>query len=182
MNCPNCGAEVPAGSVMCPVCGGPVVAQPGLDYGAAPTQPQYMDLAPRKKQSALPGILIALVAVVAVVLVGYFLLGGRYVGKYKLVEMTYEEDGYSETVTSDDLEMSGMNVSLNVGIRTCKFKGLGQDNAKYKISIKGEDVTVTASDGTIHGSYDKENKRITLPFDGALFGMRGVTLTLVFEK
>lgn len=184
MNCPSCGNEVPAGSMMCPVCGNPVVAQPNMNYGEpAPAAPQYMDLAPaRKKSTGLVPALIALVAVVAVVLVGFFFLGGKYMGKYALVEMRYEEGGYSESITGDDLKMAGMDISLNVGFRTCKFKGLGADNAKYKIKISGDEVTVTASDGTIHGTYDKDNKRITLPFDGAMFGFRGITLTLVFEK
>lgn len=182
MNCPNCGAEVPAGSVMCPVCGNPVVAQPNMPYGApTPAQPEYMDLTPMKKKSSpLIGIIVAIAAIVAVLLVGYFVLGGKYTGTYKLTEVSVSAYGITESLGEEELMANGMgNVSLKVTFNRCKFKGLESYSltGPYKFKISGEKVTITGSDGSIYGKYDKDEKSITLTETAD-----GMDVSFVFKK
>ena len=180
MNCPSCGAEVPAGSVMCPVCGNPVAAQPTMNYDA-PAQPSYVEPSPvPAKKSPLVGIIIAVVALVAVFLVGFFLLGGKYTGTYKLYEVSVSAYGMTETVTEDDLAAYGMgNVSLKVTFNRCKFKGLETYSltGPYKFKISGEKVTITGSDGSVYGTYDKSEKSITLTEEED-----GMEVSFVFKK
>lgn len=183
MNCPSCGAEVPAGSVTCPICGGPVVAQPGMDYGApAPAKPEYMDLAPaKKKKTSLVGVIIAVLAVVAVLVVGYFVLGGKYMGTYDLVKVTASGFGVTETYEGDDIKVNGFDMSLKVTLNRCKFQGTGAENfgmsGPYGFKVSGDKVTITASDGKVYGTYDSSSKSITLSISDS-----GITADFVFQK
>ncbi len=152
MNCPNCGADLPEGSVVCSVCAAPINAAPA--YVAEPA----------KKKTPVVAIIIGVIVILAAVFcVGFFVLGGRHNGTYYLESMSYAGD----TLSASDLGMD--SVGLKVSFGRVEFVGADDlglgDSGKSKIKFSGDTVTITDSDGTtLSGDFDGDS--ITLDASG----------------
>lgn len=181
MNCPSCGTEVSAGSIMCPVCGEPVVSQPAMSYGApAPSAPEYVPLAPARKKSPFAGVVITLAIVAAVLIAAFFVFGGRYSGTYELDSVVIEASDASQTVSKEELALYGLyDVSIKVSFTRCKFTGLDEFGltGPYKFKISGDNVKITGSNDSINGSYDKDDRTIAISDEE-----NGMKVTFYFKK
>ncbi|MGN0152444.1 MAG: hypothetical protein ACI39Q_08220 [Wujia sp.] len=174
MNCPNCGADLPEGSTFCSICQSPVGdAQSAVNDALFNGAPVYA-AEPAKKKAPVLGIVIGIVAIVAIAfLLIFFVLGGRYNGTYMLDSMS--ADGM--TITADDLSAFGMtNFGIKISFGKCEFVGgedYGFDEAgTSKIKISGGKVTITDTDGTT----------ATGTFDGDSFTIEESGVSMTFKK
>ena len=171
MNCPNCGADLPEGAQFCSICQQPIAGPAGASvndqlFNAAPTY----DAAPKKKTPVV-GIVIGVVAALAIAFVlVFFVLGARYNGTYMLESMSYG----GMTMTASDLGMD--DIGLKVSFGKCEFVGgesLGLDAyGKSKIKFTSDSVTITDSDGT----------EATGDFDGSSFTLEIEGVEMTFSK
>ncbi|MDD6326987.1 MAG: zinc ribbon domain-containing protein [Lachnospiraceae bacterium] len=185
MNCPNCGSEFPEGSVMCPVCGNPVASNPTAGYNQPAPAPSYVEPTPikTKKSSPIVSIVIAVVAVAAIFLLGFFVLGGRYMGTYKITSVNITGEAYGqvidETYSASDLSALGLeDMALKVTFNNrCRFLNAESYGltGPYKFKVSGDKVTITGSDGSVYGKY--ENGKISISEEED-----GLEVTFFFEK
>lgn len=171
MNCPNCGAALPEGSTYCSICAMPI--QESLSDGMMfQRQP-----APPRRRTALAGIIISAVVILAVTfLVSFFTLGGRYNGTYMLdPDCRYNGIYMLDTVSLGDMIMPaselasyGMSdIGIKVSFGRCSFVGseaLGLGNSgESRITFTDDTVTIIDSDGTTaEGSFDGSSFTIEL--------------------
>ncbi len=148
----------------------------GIDLDT-PYQTTSIPIAKKSGGSDLIKYLIFGLCIVVLAGIGfnYFKKMNKYNGTYELsaasamgMTMTVEE---MEAVTGTDmyarLEIKGNRCELTIDYNNINKSG------SAKIKFDGNDITVTDSSESIHGTYDKENQTISLESDGA---------TLIFKK
>lgn len=184
MNCPNCGTQLYDGTPSCPNCGTQLMAQPQQPY-MDPNQPYTAaPVMPAKKNNTglIIGIIAAVIAVIAVVIVLVKVLGGEGGSKKSPYDGTYKfTKGYAMgiEVTLEQMEaLNGQSYDMTLTIKgtkcTMKAPAMGIPEADCKIKFDGTDVELIDGDTTLTGTYDEEEKSISLyePTSGS---------TLVFE-
>lgn len=171
MVCQNCGTQLPDGTPSCPTCGAQFMAQPASNPNDALfNQASYTAAAPAKKNNTgmIIGIVVALVAIVAIVLIAGNLLGGsEYDGKYKFTSAT----SMGMTFTAEQMEeMSGDSFDMTLEIKgskcTLDAKAMGYDKASCKIKFDGDTVTLIDGDEELVGTYDADAETITITASG----------------
>ena len=198
MNCPSCGADVPEGIVFCSTCGAQIpLSQPqpqpqqtynvndalfggaqnssyGSPYGASTST-----ITPAKKNTG--GVVAAIIAIVviavAVITVGFFVLGWRYNGTYKfskveILGMSYTVDQFNQE-TGQNYDMT---LTLSFGKATIKADALGYGGTA-RASFKGNKVTFKDGSDTFEGEYIPSEKAITM-----VIPYNGINCTLYFQK
>lgn len=163
MNCPNCGIELPDGTASCPTCGASLMAQPQQPYMSA-SQPY--SAAPAKNNNI--GTIIGIVAaVIAIVVVAIVLFANNKNGVYKFTSMTVE----GVTYTSDEVSsLLGVEVDATFEIKgdnaVLDGDSLDWNNETYTIKFDGDDFTLESIYETVHGTYDPDEKTLTIEEDG----------------
>lgn len=172
MNCPNCGNQLPDGTTFCTSCGTPLGAQQPVQSPSDAlfnAEPAYTPAPAKKGKGSVIGIIIGVIALLAIAfVVAFFVLGGRYNGTYKFVSAT----AFGMEMTLADLEAESgqtMEMSLEVTFGKCTLnaKAIGLENSgSAKIKIKGDEVTFIDGSQEMSGSYDSSEKSITINADG----------------
>ena len=167
MVCQNCGTQLPDGTPVCSTCGAALVApqQPYMD----PNQPVY-SAAPAKKNNTglIVGIIAAIVAIAIVAVVLVKVLGGSdYDGTYKFSKASM----YGMEYTVEEMEaMSGESFDMTLTVKgskcTLEAPAMGYDSASCKIKFDGDEVTLIDGDETLVGTYDADEKSITITASG----------------
>ena len=182
MTCPNCGMEMPEGSVSCPTCGYQVAQQPQGDYYAQQPQAPVNNAAPmapaepaKKKTGLLIGIIVGGIAVVAaVVCLILFVFNGKggTDGKYVCSSLSaFGMDIYLD-VDGEDVEMV-MSYDVN---GDGELSDDEKESNSGTIEFDGDTCTITIEVESMDCAYDKKEGTITMS-DEAMMGME-----LVFEK
>lgn len=162
MICPSCSNDIANNSVMCPICGEPVVRKFDLDKnefsvgGFSDTSSTYVDLKPAKKPVNITKIIVLLFIIIAGIGVGFFLYQNkqnkelhRYDGTYRFSYGTMDgHTFYLQDFLDDGLKMDKICVIIKgdkaefqgweeVGIRMMKgaitFEK-DEDHVKFKSS------------------------------------------------
>lgn len=169
MVCQNCGTQLPDGTPVCSTCGAPLMApqQPYMD----PNQAAYgAPAAPAKKNNTgmIVGIIAAVVAIVIVAIVLIKALGGsEYDGTYKFSKASM----YGMEYSVEEMEaMSGESFDMTLTVKgskcTLEAEAMGYDSASCKIKFDGTDVTLIDGDEELIGTYDADEKSITITASG----------------
>lgn len=172
MTCPSCGSQLPDGTDFCPNCGNVIPAD------SANTAPAFnpndvvfsganndsYSSAPAKKNSsgAIVGIIVA-VAVIAFIAV-YFVLNGKYMGTYQIDSMIITYQGETMTLSGSDLGISGDEMKITVGLFNKVTVVSNGSKGTGKIKFSGDTVTLSDSEVSFKGKYDKDAKTISIPF------------------
>ncbi len=179
MNCPTCGADLPDGTAVCPICGAALAPATNSVNNALFNQaPVNTSTVTAKKggAGATVGIIAGIVAVLAIAFaVCWFVLGWKYNGTYQFDSASM----YGETYSAADLEsMAGqsLNMTLKVSFGKCTLDAdaLGYTGSgSAKIRFKGDKVTFIDGSEEMEGTYDKSTKTISLEANG---------VTMYFKK
>ncbi len=168
MICPVCGNNVPDGTPVCPVCNSPLTAPQGgaPDQGFAP-QDQGFGAAPAP-QGGSKGPLIAIIAVVALLVVGaviFFLVKG---GGNKDRDGRYESN-YMGMITIY-IELDGTKGTFGMTVNDDYKELVGDMDEKYECQAKweGDTLKLTVDGDTLECNYNKSDKTIVIPADSAL--------------
>ena len=149
MNCPNCGTNLPDGTMSCPNCAAPVPAQTGY------SNPMPANAMPKKTNKGLIiGILCGAVAIIAAIIICIILFTGTTDGTY----------------VCEDFVESGIDCVLKVNGSKCELKMtfLGESESEEgTIKFSGKKVTITIDGETNVGTYNKSKK--TIEIDGMTF-------------
>lgn len=198
MNCPNCGAILPEGSTFCSSCGFQFAsANPNynMNYEQAqnPFQPNYQQMTqnpyqqayqqqaqnpyqqpmqnsfnngvqarPAKQMNSSTKIFAIAALLIAAVLIIFLVFSNNHDGNYKCTQI--EEDGVVYHETEVDIIYGNHVPVLKVKGNDCSI-----DDDHYEISINGDKVKIVAADGTFKGTYDKDEKTITIDIDGTIY-------------
>lgn len=164
MTCPNCGADIPEGELICPVCAS----------SANDTQPVNLastaSVAPKSKKGVIIGVVAALIAIAAIVavLVIFVFGGGKPDGHYVCTDMQFL--GIEMT-----LDIDGDKASM---VMTMEYDGETESESQEgTVSFDGDKAILTFEGETLEGTYNKKDKTIVL--DGE--DMMGMTLTFTKE-
>ncbi len=153
MNCPNCGAQLQEGTLVCPNC---AAALP-VDNASQPAfnQAPVYDVPKKSKKGLIIGLSCAAVVVIAaVILCVVLLIGGGKNGTYLCKDM----EAYGVTCT---IKVDGSKFTM-------KMAAFGENETqKGTIKFNGKKVKLTAEGETIEGTYNKSKKTIT--FEGMTF-------------
>ncbi len=149
MNCPNCGANLPDGTLSCPNCAAPIPSQAGF------SNPMPVNTMPKKSNKGLIiGIACGAVVVIAAVILCIVLFSGSQDGTY----------------VNNDFEDYGIDCTLTVDGNKCELKmsGYGESTSeKGTIKFNGKKVTITFDGEKSEGTYNKSKK--TIEIDGMTF-------------
>ena len=172
MTCPSCGSQLPDGTDFCPNCGNVIPAD------SANTAPAFnpndvvfsganndsYSSAPAKNNSsgAIVGIIVA-VAVIAFIAV-YFVLNGKYMGTYEIDSMIITYQGQTQTLSGSELGISGDEMKITVGLFNKVTVVSSGSKGTGKIKFSGDTVTLSDSEVSFKGKYDKDAKTISFPF------------------
>lgn len=117
MNCPNCHAELDAGSKFCPSCGSPVMpagqsagrTQPVAAQDRQPVMAPYSEPAPKKKKSKLPIAICGLLATAALASVA-LINPGRILPWDPVINLAPQEQPASEPAPADQAQAEASKV------------------------------------------------------------------------
>ena len=154
MNCPNCGTELPEGSVVCTNCAASLVESTiqSNDFNQASA---YTEPPKKSKKGLIIGLSCAAVAIIAIVVIAIVLIiGGNKNGTYTCKEM----ESYGVKCT---LKVNGDKFTL-------KMSAYGEEEKESgKIKFKGKKVTLTVDGEDVKGTYNKSKK--TIDIEGMTF-------------
>lgn len=173
MTCPNCGMEMPEGSVSCPSCG--YQAEPAApDFDAAPA---YSAAPEKKSHGALIGIIIGVIVVIAAivaVLVIFVFGGNKTDGKYVC-------DTFSAFGMDFYLDVDGDKVDMVMSFDANGDGTISDDERETEsgtIKFDGDVCTITMEGESLDCPYDKKEGTITMTGEE----MMGMEIVFTKEK
>ncbi|MBQ9234265.1 MAG: zinc-ribbon domain-containing protein [Lachnospiraceae bacterium] len=194
MTCPSCGSQLPDGTDFCPNCGSVIPSDGFNNTGNAyqqmpntypnngvyngPDNNPYgnMPQAPKKKLPTAAIAAIVLVIIAAIGVGAFFIVKAiknqddknavtkAYAGTYVLDSVTITYMGESMTYSSSDMGLNGDDMQIVVGNKGDVTLISDGQQGTGNISFKGDSVEISDSGATIKGTYNMEQKTITIPF------------------
>ena len=172
MICPSCGSQLPDGTDFCPNCGNVIPAgstntAPAFnpnDVVFSGANSQSYSSAPAKQNSN--GAFVAIVCAIAVIafVAIFFFTSGKYMGTYEIDSMILTYQGETRTLSGSDLGISGDEMKITVGLFNKVTVVSSGNKGTGKIKFSGDKVTLSDSEVSFTGTYDKDAKTISIPF------------------